>query len=71
MGINNKNNIVGTRIGIYDVLYECKDKDNDGHKKYHVKCSICGFESDIRKSGIKSCKKCKHISCVRSNFKSL
>ena len=53
--------IVGTRIGIYDVLYECEAKRNDGHKLYHVKCSECGWESDMQKSHIDRAKKCNHI----------
>ena len=54
--------IVGTRIGIYDVLYECNRKTNDGHRLYHVKCSICGFETDMAKRYIYEPKICKHVS---------
>ena len=53
--------IVGTRIGIFDVLYECDYKANDGHKLYHVKCIECGFETDIQKSGIARPKVCLHV----------
>ena len=54
------NDIVGTQIGIYNVLYECDYKTNDGHKKYHVKCTQCGFETDMRKTDIKKPKVCNH-----------
>ena len=58
------NDIVGTRIGVLDVLYECDFKANDGHKMYHVKCSECGWETDSKKSDIKKAIKCTHIgSC--------
>lgn len=55
------NDIVGTRIGIYDVLYECEEKTNDGHKLYHVKCTKCGWESNMQKSHIDRAKKCNHV----------
>ena len=55
------NNIVGTRIGIYDVLYECKEKANDGHKLYHIKCTQCGWETDMLKAQICRAKQCNHI----------
>ena len=54
------NEIVGTQIGIYNVLYECKYKANDGHKKYRVKCIYCGFETEMIKSQIKRTTQCKH-----------
>ena len=53
-------NIVGKRIGIYDVLYECDYKSNDGHRLFHVKCSQCGWETDIQMHHIKYTKQCKH-----------
>ena len=56
-------NIVGTRIGLYDVLYECDFKSNDGHRMFHVKCSECGWESNVQMHRIKMLsKKCKHIN---------
>ena len=56
-------NIVGTRIGLYDVLYECDFKSNDGHRIFHVKCSECGWESNVQMHRIKMLsKKCKHIN---------
>lgn len=54
------NSPVGTKIGIFDVLSECDFKSNDGHKMYHVKCSICGWESDVQIRNIRNTKKCKH-----------
>lgn len=56
-----KDNIVGTRVGIYDVLYECDFKSICGHKMYHVRCSECGWESDMNKSDIGRAKQCTHI----------
>ena len=59
-------NIVGTRIGLYDVLYECDFKSNDGHRMFHVKCSECGWESNVQMHRIKMLsKKCKHINLAR------
>lgn len=54
-------NIVGTRIGIYDVIYECEERANDGHKLYHVKCTECGWETDMLKASIGRAKRCNHI----------
>lgn len=48
-----KEDIVGTQIGIYSVLYECDYKSNDGHRMYHVKCSKCGWETDNQLRHIK------------------
>ena len=52
--------IAGTRIGLYDVLYECNFKSNDGHRMFHVKCSECGWETDKQMHQIKYVKECKH-----------
>nr|DAZ25622.1 MAG TPA: hypothetical protein [Caudoviricetes sp.] len=57
-----KNNIVGTRIGIFDILYECKHRAKDGHKLFHVKCCLCGWETDFALGQIKRTKKCCHLS---------
>ena len=54
------NDIVGTRIGIYDVLYECEEKTKCNHKIYHVKCSECGWETNMTKSDAKRASKCRH-----------
>ena len=55
------NSIIGTRIGIFDVLYECDHKANDGHRLYHVKCVECGFESDMKKQDIGRPTTCTHF----------
>jgi len=52
--------IIGTVIGIHKVLYLCGYKSNDGHKMYHVKCTICGFEHDMPKRAIGVAKQCNH-----------
>lgn len=55
--------------GIYDILYECDHKTNDGHKLFHVKCKYCGFETDARINHIKNTKKCIHLNMI-GNYKS-
>ena len=66
-------NIVGTQIGIYDVLYENNYKSKDGHRMYHVKCSKCGREYDMQKRHIKKAITCNHIGVdgnyINSNMK--
>ena len=54
--------IVGKQIGIFDVLYECNFKSNDGHRMFHVKCSKCGWETDMKKAHIARPKVCQHKS---------
>lgn len=56
-----KESIVGTRQGIYDVLYECDYKSNDNHRMFHVKCSKCGFETNMIMHHIKYVKNCQHL----------
>lgn len=63
-----KDEIIGTRIGIFDVIYECNYKSNDGHKVYHVKCCECGYETDMRKSDAKRAHICAHLD-INGNFK--
>lgn len=56
-------NIVGKNIGIYEVLYECNHRANDGHKLYHVRCSKCGYETNKLKSELfkkEENKVCRH-----------
>ena len=60
--MNKTEDIIGTKIGIYEVIYQCDYKTNDGHKLYHVKCLECGFETDMKKADIKVSKKCNHIN---------
>lgn len=57
-----KDEIVETRIGIYDVIYESDYKSNDGHKLYHVKCCECGYETDMQLRHIRRASKCTHIN---------
>lgn len=56
-----KDEIIGKRIGIFDVLHESDHRAKDGHKLYHVKCCECGWESDIRKIQIETTTKCTHL----------
>lgn len=61
MSKRKEENIVGKRIGLYDVLYESDFKSNDGHRMFHVKCSECGWETDIQLRHIKFLNQiCKH-----------
>lgn len=53
--------IVGTRIGIFDVLKECDFKSNDGHRMFRVKCLNCGWESNMQMHKIKYARKCNHV----------
>lgn len=53
---------VGKQIGIYNVLGVCDHRSNDGHKLYHVRCTICGWENNMRLSEVKRTKQCKHLS---------
>lgn len=46
----------------FDVLYECDFKANDEHKMYHVRCSECGFETNMKKNDVKYAKKCTHVN---------
>ena len=56
------NENVGKNIGIYYICGICDERTNDGHLKYHVKCSKCGFETDMKLSDIKRVTTCKHIN---------
>lgn len=64
-----EDNIIGTRIGIYDVVCESERRDNDGHKLYHVICSECGWETDMRKDAIVDTKECSHVG-LNGKYKS-
>ena len=62
MGIKKKQeNIVGTRQGIFDVMYECDYKSNDGHRMFHIKCSKCGWETNMQMHYIKYTIVCNHV----------
>ena len=60
MVINKEENIVGTRIGLFDVLYEKTDERKDGCRVYRVKCSVCGNEFDRIKYRIGIAEICNH-----------
>ena len=63
MDKRNDKQIVGTRIGLYDVLYECDFKSNDGHRMFHIKCSKCGWETDAQMHQINHLsKQCTHVN---------
>ena len=63
MNKRNDKQIVGTRIGLYDVLYECDFKSNDGHRMFHIKCSECGWETDAQMHQINHLsKQCTHVN---------
>lgn len=53
---------VGKQIGIFDILGVCDRRTNDGHKLYHVKCVLCGYNNDMRLSEVKRTKRCAHLS---------
>ena len=61
-------NYIGNVIGIYEILYECDYRSNDGHKLFHVKCVECGYETDMRLNHIGRANKCTHIS-MNGNMK--
>lgn len=48
-------------IGIYHIEYLCDFKSTDGHKLYHVKCNVCGYETNMRYYNILQPKMCKHV----------
>ena len=54
-------NIIGTQIGIYEVLYKCQEKAKDRHDLFHVKCTICGWETNMIPQHIGRAKVCKHV----------
>lgn len=56
-----RDEIIGRRIGIFDVIRESDHRARDGHKLYHVKCCECGWESDLRKIQIEATTKCTHL----------
>ena len=63
MGRRSSKQIVGTRIGLYDVLYECDFKSNDGHRMFHIKCTECGWETDAQMHQINYLgKQCTHVN---------
>lgn len=58
---------VKNQESVFEVLYECNFRSNDGHKMFHVKCKECGWETNMQKHQIKYVKKCNHMN-VGKNF---
>lgn len=56
--------IVGTDIGIWEVLNISGVSQVSRNKIYHVRCKYCGFETDMQKCHIKKAKTCTHINHV-------
>ena len=56
-------NYIGNVIGIYKILYECDYRSNDRHKLFHVRCTECGYETNMQLRHIKRAKKCSHVNC--------
>lgn len=53
-------------IGIFDVVYQCENKSTDGHKLYHIKCKICGWETDAQLRHIyRMPQKCTHLNSAK------
>ena len=59
-----QDDIIGKRIGIYDVLYECDYKSTDNHRLFHVKCYKCGWETDMQKRHIRMTHQCHHTNVI-------
>jgi hypothetical protein len=54
------NENVGKIIGIYEIVSVCDERDTDGHLLYHVKCTQCSYENDMRLYDIKQATRCAH-----------
>ena len=52
---------VGKIIGIYEICSVCDNRAKDGHLQYHVRCTTCGFETDMKLSNVKDPQTCRHI----------
>lgn len=59
--IKKPDTIIGTHVGIFNILDICDHRANDGHKLYRVKCAICGKEANMKKSDIIRTSHCTHI----------
>lgn len=59
-GVSNMDKYVNTNVGIYHIESVCNYCDTSGQKLYHVKCNICGFESNMRLYNAKQATICKH-----------
>ena len=53
--------IVGETIGIYYVSYRCGERTKDGHALYHVVCTKCGWETNMRKHHMRRATQCLHF----------
>ena len=53
---------------VFEILYECNFRSNDGHKMFHVKCKECGWEADMQKHKIKYVKKCNHMNTGKNFY---
>lgn len=53
-------NTIGPNFGLYEILYECPTRAKDGHRLYHVRCSQCGWESDVLLSQVRKARTCCH-----------
>ena len=59
---------VKNQESVFEILYECNFKSNDGHKMFHVKCKECGWETDMQKNKIKYVKKCNHMNTGKNFY---
>lgn len=59
---------VKNQESIFEILYECNFRSNDGHKMFHVKCKECGWETDMQKHKIKYVKKCNHMNTGKNFY---
>lgn len=64
----NQDKLVGTIVGIYEIQYLHDHRAPDGHKLYHAKCTVCGFETDTKLSNIKAPKTCAH-KCLGGHYR--
>lgn len=67
MGTSN-DGVVGTTVGLFDILYECDFKSNDGHRMFHIKCRECGWEGDRQYRHIKETQYCAHVNKIGNYF---
>ena len=59
---------VKNQKSVFEILYECNFRSNDGHKMFHVKCKECGWETDMQKHKIKYVKKCNHMNTGKNFY---
>lgn len=57
--------IIGTRHGVYEVIYKCPYKSNDGHKIFRMRCTKCGYERDCQaRHMVKLPQECPHLDAA-------